>query len=120
MLLLGVPLSRVLSRLKTVRGERYELMRGFFPGATDEDDNSLDPDQPRLRSIMVDAGAASVGMTIEDLDIGTEGVFLIALRRAGVRQMEPAASTRLAVGDILILNGSPENLARAEMKILQG
>ena len=120
MLLLGVPLSRVLSRLKTVRGERYELMRGFFPGATDEDDTSLDPDQPRLRSIMVDAGAASVGMTIEDLDIGTEGVFLIALRRAGVRQMEPAASTRLAVGDILILNGSPENLARAEMKILQG
>ena len=120
MLLLGVPLNRVLSRLRTVRGERYALMRGFFPGATDADDGSPDPDQPRLQSIMVDAGAAAVGKTIEALDIGAEGVFLIALRRGGVRQMEPDPASRLMAGDVLILNGPPENLARAEIKILQG
>jgi uncharacterized protein with PhoU and TrkA domain len=45
---------------------------------------------------------------------------LIALRRGGVRQMEPDPQLCLAAGDILILNGSPENLARAEIKILQG
>ena len=120
MLLLGVPLNRVLSRLRTVRGERYELMRGFFPGATDADDGSLDPDQARLQSIMVDAGAAAVGRTIEALNIGAEGVILIALRRGGVRQMEPDPASRLMAGDVLILNGPPENLARAEIKILQG
>lgn len=120
MLLLGLPLNRVLSRLRTVRGERYELMRGFFPGATDADDGSLDRDQPRLQSIMLDAGAAAVGKTIEALNIDTEGVFLIALRRGGVRQMEPDPASRLVAGDVLILNGPPEDLARAEMKILQG
>ena len=120
MLLLGVPLNRVLSRLRTVRGERYELMRGFFPGATDADDGSLDPDQARLQSIMVDAGAAAVGRTIEALNIGAEGVILIALRRGGVRQMEPDPASQLMAGDVLILNGPPENLARAEIKILQG
>jgi CPA2 family monovalent cation:H+ antiporter-2 len=120
MLLLGVPLNRVLSRLRTVRGERYELMRGFFPGATDADDGVPDPDLPRLQSIMLDAGAAAIGKTIGEVDIGREGVFLIALRRGGVRQMEPDPQLCLAPGDILILNGSPENLARAEIKILQG
>jgi len=120
MLLLGLPLNRVLSRLRTVRGERYELMRGFFPGATDADDGSLDRDQPRLQSIMLDVGAAAVGKTIEALNIDTEGVFLIALRRGGVRQMEPDPASRLVAGDVLILNGPPEDLARAEMKILQG
>lgn len=120
MLLLGVPLNRVLSRLRTVRGERYELMRGFFPGATDADDGVQDPDLPRLQSVMLDAGAAAIGKTIAELDIGCEGVFLLALRRGGVRQMEPDPQLCLAVGDVLILNGSPENLARAEMRVLQG
>jgi CPA2 family monovalent cation:H+ antiporter-2 len=120
MLLLGVPLNRVLSRLRTVRGERYELMRGFFPGATDADDGVQDPDLPRLQSVMLDAGAAAIGKSIAELDIGREGVFLIALRRGGVRQMEPDHQLCLASGDVLILNGSPENLARAEMRILQG
>jgi monovalent cation:H+ antiporter-2, CPA2 family len=120
MLLLGVPLNRVLSRLRTVRGERYELMRGFFPGATDEDDGALESDQPRLQSVMLDAGAAAVGVTLEALDIGTTGVFLIAHRRGGIRQMAPDLQTRLQVGDVLILNGLPEDLARAEIKLLQG
>jgi monovalent cation:H+ antiporter-2, CPA2 family len=120
MLLLGVPLNRVLSRLRMVRGERYELMRGFFPGATDADDGVPDPDLPRLQSVMLDAGAAAIGKSIGEVDIGREGVFLIALRRGGVRQMEPDPQLCLAPGDILILNGSPENLARAEIRILQG
>jgi monovalent cation:H+ antiporter-2, CPA2 family len=120
MLLLGVPLNRVLAKLRGVRSERYELMRGFFPGTTDEHDEGIEPDQPRLQSVMLDAGAAAVGKTLDALDVGADGVFLTALRRGGVRQMEPDASTRLQVGDVLILNGSPEALARAEMRILQG
>lgn len=120
MLLLGVPLNRVLARLRGVRGERYQLMRGFFPGATDEGDSALDPEQPRLQSIAVDTGAAAVGKTIEALDIGQCGVFMMALRRAGVRQIDPDPATRLQAGDVLILNGAPEALARAEIRVMQG
>jgi monovalent cation:H+ antiporter-2, CPA2 family len=120
MLLLGTPLPRVLSRLRTVRSERYELMRGFFPGATDQDDGALEHDQPRLHSVLIDAGAASVGKTLDAIDVGRAGVFLIAIRRNGVRQMEPPDDMRVQAGDTLILNGTPEGLARAEMLILQG
>lgn len=120
MLLLGTPLNRVLARLRRVRSERYELMRGFFPGATDDDDGALDHDLPRLQSIVIDAGAAAVGKTLAAIDVGQDGVFLMALRRDGVRQMSPPEETRLQSGDILILNGAVENLARAEMRLLQG
>jgi CPA2 family monovalent cation:H+ antiporter-2 len=69
---------------------------------------------------MLDEGAAAVGKTIETVDVGADGVLLLALRRSGVRQMEPAPDTRLQTGDVLILNGSPEALARAEIRLLQG
>ena len=120
MLLLGIPLNKVLTRLRTVRGERYQLMRGFFPGATDADDSALDAQQPRLQSIIVEAGAAAVGSTIEALNLSEIDVTLTALRRHGVRDMSPAEDTRLEASDVLILTGTPQALARAEMRIMQG
>ena len=120
MLLLGIPLNKVLTRLRTVRGERYQLMRGFFPGASDADDSALDAQQPRLQSIIVEAGAAAVGSTIEALNLSEIDITLTALRRHGVRDMSPAEDTRLEASDVLILTGTPQALARAEMRIMQG
>jgi monovalent cation:H+ antiporter-2, CPA2 family len=120
MLLLGVPLNKVLMRLRRVRGERYALMRGFFPGATDEEDNALDAQQPRLHSIMIDGGAAAVGKTIENLGLDASGATLVALRRRGVRDADPAVTTRVEANDVLILAGTPEALAKAEIVVLQG
>ena len=120
MLLLGVPLNKVLTRLRTVRGERYQLMRGFFPGATDEQDGAPEGPQSRLRSILIDSGAAAVGKTIEDLGLIETGVTLVALRRQGARDTAPAAGTRVQEADVLIVAGMPEALAKAEMVLLQG
>ena len=35
LMLLGVPLNRVLRRIRDTREQRYGLLRGFFHGATD-------------------------------------------------------------------------------------
>src|SRR5476649_1333995 len=35
LLLCGVPLARVMQRVRTVRESRYGLLRGFFHGASD-------------------------------------------------------------------------------------
>lgn len=120
MLLLGVPLNKVLMRLRTVRGERYQLMRGFFPGASDEQDSAPEGPQSRLRSILIDGGAAAVGKSIEDLGLVEAGVTLVALRRQGARDTAPAAGTRVQAADVLIVAGTPEALAKAEMALLQG
>jgi CPA2 family monovalent cation:H+ antiporter-2 len=120
MLQLGVPLNKVLSRLRQVRGERYELMRGFFPGATDMDDAQFDLQQPRMQSISIDSGAAAVGKSIASQRFDDIGIRLSALRRRGARAIEAQADLLLEAGDVLVLTGTPEALAKAEMRLLQG
>ena len=118
MLQLGMPLNRVLRRLRDVRQERYMLMRGFFPGATDE--QASDADQPRLRTIVASESAAAIGKTLESLALETLGVTVTAVRRTGAREVNPSPDTRVKEGDVLVLLGTQENLAKAEIRLLQG
>jgi CPA2 family monovalent cation:H+ antiporter-2 len=118
MMQLGMPLSRVMRRLRDVRQERYQLMRGFFPGATDED--HPDHDQPRLRTVHLGSSAAAVGRTLGSLNLGAMGVQVTAVRRTGTREVNPSADERVREGDVLVLLGTQENLAKAEMRVLQG
>ena len=119
MMLLGVPLNRVLRRLREVRAERYHLMSGFFPGATDTEGDA-EAAQPRLRSVMIGSSAAAVGMTLESLNLEAMEIEVTAVRRQGVRETNPSKGMRLRENDIVVLLGSQEALAKAEMRLLQG
>ncbi|MBK8322616.1 MAG: cation:proton antiporter [Betaproteobacteria bacterium] len=119
MMLLGVPMNRVLRRLREVRSERYHLMSGFFPGATDTETES-DSVQRRLRSVMVGPSAACVGHTLESMNLDAMDVEVTAVRRQGVRETNPSSGMRLRENDIVVLMGTQEALAKAEMRILQG
>jgi CPA2 family monovalent cation:H+ antiporter-2 len=118
MLQLGIPLNRVLRGLREVRQERYHLMGGFFRGATDED--AGEADQPRLRTIVVGGSAAAVGKTLGSLNLGSMDVQVTALRRTGRREVNPSPDIRVQAGDVLVLLGTQENLAKAEIRLLQG
>ena len=117
MLLLGIPLNKVLARLRQVRANRYQLMRGFFPGVTDIDDAQLDAHQPRLQSFVIEAGSVSAGKTVASLGLEALGVQLTAMRRQGMKQSQVEPGTRLAPGDVLVLAGTPEMLAKAEIRL---
>jgi monovalent cation:H+ antiporter-2, CPA2 family len=119
-LLLGVPLSRVLHRLRDVRSQRYQLMRGFFHGATDEETDLEDALHPRLYSIMLEEGAAAVGKDVGELNLGKLGVEVKSIRRRNVGGMEPDPAVKLQASDVLVLLGRPEELAAAEIRLLQG
>ena len=119
MMLLGVPMNRVLRRLREVRSERYHLMSGFFPGATDTETES-DTVQRRLRSVMIGPSAACVGRTLESMNLDAMEVEVTAVRRQGVRETNPSRGMRLRENDIVVLMGTQEALAKAEMRILQG
>lgn len=120
MLRLGVPVKTVLGHLRDARGERYEIMRGFFKGATDSDDRNQPTDGAQLKSFAIDADAAAVGKTIEALALETMNVSLNAIRRKGVQQVALDAQTRIEADDILVLYGAPQALAQAETMLLQG
>jgi monovalent cation:H+ antiporter-2, CPA2 family len=116
---LGMPLNRVLRRLRDVRQERYQLMRGFFPGVTDEQ-IAADGEQPRLRTLVIGHSAAAVGKTIGSFNLDAMDVRITAVRRPGAREVNPDPETQLCEGDVLVLLGTQEKLAKAEIRLLQG
>ncbi|HSN20310.1 MAG TPA: cation:proton antiporter, partial [Usitatibacter sp.] len=118
MIQLGKPLNRVLRRLRDVREERYRYAPGFFHGMTDSDLD--DRDEPRLRTVVVGPDAPSVGKTLGELELGAVGVQVTAVRRKGSRDVNPGPEVPVQAGDVLVLLGTQENLARAEIRVLQG
>jgi CPA2 family monovalent cation:H+ antiporter-2 len=117
LLLLGVPLNRVLARIRAIREERYSLFRGFFHGATDAAD-AADNLQPRLHSVLLTERSAAVGRTLAELDLRGK-VEITGVRRRGTRPAVPQADYRFEAGDVVVLLGRPEGLALAERRLLQ-
>ncbi|MEO8674134.1 MAG: monovalent cation:proton antiporter-2 (CPA2) family protein [Casimicrobiaceae bacterium] len=117
LLLLGVPLNRVLKRIRAIREERYSLFRGFFHGASDAAD-AADNLQPRLHSLLLPGRARAVGRSLAELGIAGK-VEVTGVRRKGARSQAPGPGFVFEEGDIVILLGRPEELAHAEQKLLK-
>ena len=116
LVVMGVPMRRVVRRVEELRDERYSLLRGYFHGADDvEDDDGHE--QVRLQSVPVDPRADAVGRTLDDLGLFDLGVEVTAIRRHGIRGVEPDPSTKLREADIVVLRGLPEQLALAEERL---
>jgi CPA2 family monovalent cation:H+ antiporter-2 len=120
LMLLGVPLNRVLQRMRETREQRYSLFRGFFRGITDETEELDQADQPRLHSVTITSGAAAIGKQLGELELGILGVEVTALRRQNARTVTPDPDTRVEEGDVLVLLGAEDGVAAAEIKLMQG
>ena len=119
LMLLGVPVSRVLRQVQTVRRDRYRMLHGFFHGAASEDE-AEESYRQRLHSVMLPAGAYAVAKRLADLGLEKYGVVVTAVRRSGISGSSPSADIRLNDGDVLVLYGTPEALNQAEKILLQG
>jgi monovalent cation:H+ antiporter-2, CPA2 family len=120
LMLLGVPLSQVLKRIREVRESRYAMMRGFFRGASDADDELDQHAQPRLHTVLVTQGATAAGRRLESLALDELLVEVVAIRRQGIKGVDPQPDTEIHVGDVLMLRGAADGLAAAEFRVLQG
>jgi len=120
LMLLGVPLSQVLKRIRNVRESRYALMRGFFRGASDADDELDQEAQPRLHTVLLSPGSAAIGRTLAEAALADLLVEVVAIRRKGITGVEPQPEARIEAGDVLVLRGAADGLAAAEIRLLQG
>ncbi len=118
LVLMGVPMRRVVRRVEEMRDARYSLLRGYFRGADDPGDED-GHDQVRLQSVAVDGNADAVGRTLEQLGLASMGVEVTAIRRHGIRGVEPGPETKLREADIVVLRGPPDALALAEERLLR-
>jgi CPA2 family monovalent cation:H+ antiporter-2 len=116
--LVGVPMRRVIRLVQEQRVARYGLMRGYFHGADDDTVDELD--LQRLQSLTLTKDAACIGQTVGDWLPRLPGVQLVSLRRAQGAVVVPQPTTALSVGDTLVMSGSPQALARAELGLFNG
>jgi CPA2 family monovalent cation:H+ antiporter-2 len=117
LVLLGVPVERVAERISQARDSRYQMLSGFFRGADDEHDEMNDALHVRLRSVTVPETSHVVGRTLAEIDIEGVGAVVTAIRRRGIRGVDPAPDARLMAGDGVVLRGSSEALALAEERL---
>ncbi|MBM3347419.1 MAG: potassium transporter, partial [Betaproteobacteria bacterium] len=120
LVMLGVPLKRVIRRIRDVRDDRYSLLRGFFHGETDEADSTEEARGPRLRSVVLSPGAIAIGKSPAELQLKEFGVSVSTLRRRELRLTQPPDDIVFLEGDVVVLLGTPEALERAELMLLIG
>ncbi len=120
LLLAGVPLGRVVKRVRAVRDSRYGLLRGFFHGASDDAEDLTEREHLRLHSVPLPAGAFAVGKTFDQVGLYQDAVEVVSIRRRAAQNTDAHAALVLESGDVVVLKGLPEPIARAENRLLGG
>lgn len=120
LMLLGVPLNRVVKRIRMFREERYKLFRGYFHGVSDADNLDLEKQQARLHSVIIAAGAFAVGRRLSDMRLEGFNVEVKSVRRPLAKINELDDQAILKEGDVIVLLGLPAGLGYAENAILVG
>jgi CPA2 family monovalent cation:H+ antiporter-2 len=119
LMLVGVPLPRVLRRIRDTREQRYSLLRGFFRGASDADESD-DTEPVRLHSVTLPPEAHAAGRRLGDLGLDALEVEVTAIRRRNIRSQAPTDDAVFEAGDVVVLRGRDSGLAAAEITLLQG
>lgn len=113
LLILGVPLKRIIRRIREFREERYKMFRGFFKGSTDIDDDINSNQQLELHSEEIIDNSFILGHQISDLQIVDFGIEIQYLRRPNMLEnIDPRPDIVLGAGDILVVLGTQANISR--------
>lgn len=122
LMFVDISTGRILRRIRSIREQRYNLLRGFYHGVSDEADEINENLFPHLHlhTITILPGAAAIDKTLSEINLDTLTVEVIAVRRRNIRGLLPSKETKLEAGDVIVLKGTQENLAAAEIKLIQG
>jgi CPA2 family monovalent cation:H+ antiporter-2 len=120
LMLLGVPLHRVVKRIRLFREARYQLFKGYFHGISDAEDESLERQQVRLHSVIISPGSYAIGRRLVDMHLENFEVHIKSIRRPNSNGMVPSNESPLAEGDVIVLLGQPTGLSNAQNALLIG
>ncbi len=115
LVLMGIPVKQVIRIVQSQREARYAMLRGYFRG---EDDTTQTHDREHLATIRVEAGCACEGQSVESLNLDAQHVVCLDVRRQG-KSLNERLHTALLADDVLVLSGTPADLALAEEQLLR-
>ncbi len=121
LVLLGVPLNRVVRRIRMFREERYQMFKGFYHGVSDAEGDIDSIEQVRLHPVEILENSFASNMHLDEIDLARYKVEVQALRRPNMLEdIEPRPDIILLDGDVLVLLGPQEGLIAAESYIVSG
>jgi CPA2 family monovalent cation:H+ antiporter-2 len=121
LLMLGVPASRILFKIRAIHSDRYRVIQGFFKG-TDDPTLLEEADSARmsLHAITVNENAYAIGKTLSEISEPESLSAIKVLTRGITRYPEPDPEMVIQAGDVLVLFATPEALYLLGEKILRG
>jgi len=121
LVLLGVPLNKVVRRIRLFREERYKMFKGYFRGVSDVDTGLADTPQVRLHSVEINKNSYARKLRLDHIDFARFNVEVQLIRRPNMLEdIPPRPDIILAEGDVVVLLGSPQDLIAAEIYLISG
>jgi len=116
----GIPMRKVIMRLREMREQHYALLRGFFHGASDAGAHLADADQPRLHAVTLAPGTWAIGRRVGEIDLAKVGAGVTAIRRRSQRGLKLEPELKLIEGDVVVLIGTAAAVTAGEDVLLRG
>jgi CPA2 family monovalent cation:H+ antiporter-2 len=116
----GVPMSRILKRVRKERMGHYANMHGFFPGETTELDYAKQDKLEFMHAVILTEDAYAVGKSLKQLNLQQWRIKVKGLRRDNLELAEPDEDMALLVGDVIVIAAKPRKVERAERFLLEG
>jgi len=116
----GVPMSRVLKRLRKERENRYGHLHGFYPGDVTEVTADRRDLLEYIHAIAIPLDAFAVKRTLSELNLAHRRVEVVGLRRGGAELASPDENTIIEALDTIIIKGKPRRVERVERYLMTG
>lgn len=120
LILLGQSPAKAHHQIREVKANRYRFLRGFFEGEKVGHLEDTPREKQYLHAVELTEGAYAIGHTLEELIAQKVPLKVSSFTRNGFKCVEPAPYTPLQPGDIIVLEGTNEEIFKAEEKLLQG
>lgn len=118
LMVLGIPLTRIIKRIRSFRQERYKMFQGYFKGASDVDDDFSSNQQLELHSIEINENSPLVGVEISTLPIEQYNLEIQYLRRPNMLEnIDYRPDIVLDKGDIIVVLGMPDSIKKFQNQI---
>ena len=112
----GESRGSILELLEEARRDNYATIRAYFHKP---DSGAGSSGKLYLRSVEIQDNYYAQGRSIGSLDC-LRKVRLVDLRRGQSSIEEPASNTELRSGDVLVIEGGPDEIQAAEIEIMAG
>jgi len=121
LVLLDVPLTRVIKKIRAFRNERYKIFRGYFMGASEASDDLQGQDQLQLHSIEVKNNFYLQNKLINEIPFDRFNIEIQHLRRPNMLEdIEVRLDIKLKDGDVIVILGLPRDLIEFEKFSITG